>query len=134
MWGYFMKSHKTITIDTALALELQKRKGAINVSEVCQNALMVACEMQKPKTAQDVRAQLLKIETERAELLKLLEKEKAKEMVYTEKTKKEEFRKELLLLKKIKINNPNMFVPARQQMEKKYNLTNAEIIKELEKV
>lgn len=129
-----MKSHKTITIDTALALELQKRKGAINVSEVCQNALMVACEMQKPKTAQDVRAQLLKIETERAELLKLLEKEKAKEMVYTEKTKKEEFRKELLLLKKIKFNNPNMFVPARQQMEKKYNLTNAEIIKELEKV
>lgn len=134
MWGYLMKSHKTITIDTALALELQKRKGTINVSEVCQNALMVACEMQKPKTAQDVRAQLLKIETERAELLKLLEKEKAKEMVYTEKTKKEEFRKELLLLKKIKFNNPDMFVPTRQQMEKKYNLTNAEIIKELEKV
>lgn len=129
-----MKSHKTITIDTALALELKKRGGAINVSEICQNALMVACEMEKPKNVEDINLRLIKLESEKSQLLKLLEKEKAKEMVYTEKTKKEEFRKELLLLKKIKINNSDMFVPARQQMEKKYNLTNAELMKELDKI
>jgi hypothetical protein len=128
-----MKSHKTITIDTGLALELQRRADAINVSEICQNALMVACEMEKPKTSQDAKTQLLKLESQKIELLKLIKSQENEEKALLEKTNKAKFKEDLIKLREIRFKYPNQFAKIRADFEKEYKISNAELMRLLEK-
>jgi hypothetical protein len=132
--GQFMKSHKTITIDTALALELQRREKTINVSEICQNALMVACEMEKPKTTQDAKTQLLKLESQKAELIKIIKLQESDEKKLQEKVNKKNFKEDLIKLREIRFKYPNQFSKFRIDFEKEYNISNAELMRQLDKV
>jgi len=129
-----MKTNKTISIDTALALDIKRKKNTINVSEICEKALMVAVSFDTPKTSEDVKTRLVKVDAERNNLLMLLEKEKVAQKEIDAKTNKVEFRDDLIKLDTIRKNNPKMFVLARKSLEKKYDLTNAELMKKLLKV
>jgi len=129
-----MKSHKTITIDTALALELQKRKGAINVSEICENALRFACEMELPTEEKDIKARLLALENEKTNLLKLISAQEKAQKEITEKRNKSKFKEDLLKLKQIKFKYPDSFVKYRVEIEKKYNISTFDLMKELQKI
>lgn len=132
--GVFMKVQKNISIDYSVAQEMARKKSELNFSEICENALRFACEMEKPTKEKDIKARLLSIENERSNLLKLISAQEKQEKELKEKRNKTKFRENLIKLKEIKFKYPENFSKYRLEFEKEYNISTFELMKELQKI
>lgn len=129
-----MKVQKNISIDYSVAQEMARKKSELNFSEICENALRFACEMELPTEEKDIKARLLALENEKTNLLKLISAQEKAQKEITEKRNKSKFKEDLLKLKQINFKYPDSFVKYRVEFEKKYNISTFDLMKELQKI